>query len=38
MGMRIEIKVYSPQGEPIEMTFEEAKMLWEELNKIFGDK
>lgn len=34
--MRIEIRVFSPQGEPIELTFDEAKMLWEELSKIFG--
>lgn len=34
--MRIEIRVFSPQGEPIELTFDEAKMLYLELHKIFG--
>lgn len=38
MKLKLEIRVLSPNGEPIELTLEEAKELFNELKELFGDK
>lgn len=38
MKLKLEIRVLSPSGEPIELTLEEAKELYVTLGEIFGEK
>lgn len=38
MKLKLEIRVLSPSGEPIELSLEEAKELWITLSDLFGDK
>lgn len=36
--MKLEIRVIPPTGDPIELTFEEAKALYKTLKEIFEGK
>ena len=38
MKLKLEIRVLSPSGEPIELSLEEAKELYITLHDLFGDK
>ena len=38
MKLKLEIRVLSPTGEPIELTLEEAKELYLSLKELFGEK
>lgn len=38
MKLKLEIRVMSPAGDPIELTLEEAKELYLTLGEIFGEK
>lgn len=38
MKLKLELRVLSPEGEPIELTLEEAKELYIALKELFQDK
>lgn len=38
MKLKMEIRVLSPSGDPIELTLEEAKELYLTLKDLFGEK